>query len=110
MPNDAAIEKLTAEYERVKEKAEAAKAKAKARLDRAKARKAEAGRKHDAKRKIIAGGLLFKLAAEGDQNAATVLDKLRASLTSENARPSDVRAFESWDWPEANGAKNEGEK
>ena len=107
MEVDADLAKLQDEYERVKEKAEAAKAKAKAKLDRAKARKSAAVRKYDAKRKIVAGGFLFKLAADGDENALSVLRLLYKHLRSETARDSDKRAFEEWEWP---GTRNADER
>lgn len=93
------LERLEAEYERVREKADAAKAKAKARLDRVKARHAEQARKRDAKRKIIAGGLLFRMAESGDPNAIAVLRELYRSLMRENARKADKTAFEAFEWP-----------
>lgn len=99
------LAKLEAEYERVKKRAEIAKAKAKEKLDRYKARKADAVRRHDAKRKIIAGGFLFKLAADGDQNAQQLVDRLHSHINGGTARTADQRAFDDWEWPKTKASE-----
>lgn len=94
---DPKLQKLIDDYERVKASAAAAKA----RLDQAKARKTAAIRKYDAKRKIVAGGFLFRLAADGDESALAVMRKLYRHVHGEtaSAREADKRAFLDWTWP-----------
>lgn len=67
-----------------------------ARLQALEARYAQAARKNDTRRKIIAGGLLFD-AAEKDPRFAAVLGELLTRIE----RPNDKKPFAGWTVPGA---------
>ncbi len=73
---------------------------ARARLQTLEARYATHARKHDTRRKIIAGALLFD-AASKDERFAGILRELLDRIE----RPNDKRPFQGWDVP-APGAVN----
>lgn len=73
-----------------------------ARLQALEARYAQAARKNDTRRKIIAGGLLFD-AAEKDPRFAAVLGELLTRIE----RPNDKKPFAGWAVPGASQAPSQ---